>query len=95
MTALVGTAAYCLNIPAAWKQKGKHDIFYKAHLSPHHGPVFNSTIAKPEIIDGEEVFEVEHILDSKKVGHSVQYLIKWHHYDHMDNTWEPAANMNA
>ena len=63
-------------------------MFHKAHLSPYYRPVFNSEIAKPEIINGEEVYEVECILDSKKVGWSVHYLIKWCHYDHANNTWK-------
>ena len=70
-------------------------MFHKAHLSPHHGPVFDNSIARPEIIEGEEVFEVEQILDSKKIGCQIHYLIKWHHYNHSDNTWEPASNLNA
>ena len=68
VTETVRHAAYCLDIPVTWKQKGKHDMFHEAYLSPHHGLVFDNVITKPEIIDGEEVFEVERILDSKKVG---------------------------
>ena len=89
----MGAAAYCLNILEAWKQKGKHNVFHESNLSPHHGPVFDSTITKPEVIDREEVFEVECILDSKKVGWSIHYLIKWHHYNHANNTWEPSSNV--
>ena len=48
-----------------------------------------------EIIDGEEVFEVEHILDSKKVERTIHYLIKWQNYDHSANTWEPVSNLYA
>ena len=68
ITAIVGQAAYRLDIPVAWKCKGKHDIYHETYLSPHHGPVFPSTIVQPEVIEGEEVFEVERILDSKRVG---------------------------
>ena len=93
--ALVGHAVYCLNISNLWKCKRKYNVFHESLLSPHHRPVFESSIAKPEIINREEVFEVEHILNSKKVGHSIHYLIKWCHYNHANNTWEPTANVNA
>ena len=76
ITASAEHAAYRLDIPSSWKHKGKYDVFYEAHLSPHHGLLFNSTIAKPKIIDGKEVYEVECILDSKKVEQSIHYLIK-------------------
>ena len=95
ITALVGHTTYCLDLPKAWKQKGKHNVFHKAHLLPYYGSVFNSTITKPEAIDGEEVYKVKHILDSKKVGHTIHYLIKWQNYPHSNNTWEPATNINT
>ena len=95
VTAMVGHTAYHLDIPLLWKKKGKHDVLHKAHLSPHQGPVFENLIVKPEVINGEEVFKVKHILDSKKIGCSIHYLIKWHHYNHANNTWEPATNLNT
>ena len=65
--ASVGHMAYHLDIPTMWKHKGKHNVFHKAHLFLHHGPIFDNAIAQPKIIDGEEVYEVECILDLKKV----------------------------
>ena len=95
ITASIGQVAYHINIPKSWKQKGKHNVFYKAYLSLHHSSVFKSSIVKPEVIDREEIFEVKCILDSKKVGHSIHYLIKWCCYDHTDNTWKPTTNINT
>ena len=40
------------------------------------------------------VFEVEKILDKRKKGRLVEYLVKWMNYDDpRENTWEPADNL--
>jgi len=58
--------------------------------TPTHGPNFSRP--PPELINGEEEFEVEAILNHRCYGHSrmPQYLIKWKGYPHSENTWEPA-----
>ena len=42
----------------------------------------------PIIVDNNVEFEVEEILDSKKVHKNLKYLVKWVGYD--QTTWEPA-----
>ncbi len=39
------------------------------------------------------VYEVERIIDKRKVKGKVQYLVKWTGYSHSDNTWEPKSNL--
>jgi hypothetical protein len=43
----------------------------------------------PELVDGEEEYSVEKILDSRKFGRRwcLQYLIKWDGYPDSDNMW--------
>jgi hypothetical protein len=43
----------------------------------------------PELIDGEEEYSVEKILDSRHFGRRrcLQYLVKWEGYPDTDNMW--------
>jgi hypothetical protein len=52
-----------------------------------HGP--NFTQPTPELIDGEEEYTVEKILDSRHFGRRrcLQYLVKWEGYPDADNMW--------
>jgi hypothetical protein len=52
-----------------------------------HGP--NFTRPAPELIDGEEEYTVEKILDSRRFGRRrrLQYLVKWEGYPDADNMW--------
>ena len=89
--------AYQLNLPPAWKI---HDVFHSSLLSPYqettaHGP--NFTRPPPDLINGEEEFEVEHIKGHQHQGRSkvLQYLIKWKGYTEADNMWEPADQVHT
>jgi hypothetical protein len=52
-----------------------------------HGP--NFTRPAPELIDGEEEYSVERILDSRQFSRRqrLQYLVKWEGYPDSDNMW--------
>ena len=41
----------------------------------------------------EEYFNVEKILDKRKLGNKCEYLVKWENYPESDATWEPLANL--
>ena len=60
-----------------------------------HGP--NFTWPPPDLIDGEEEYKVEKIIDSKHKGkgRKLHYLIKRKGYPASDNSWEPAKNLKA
>ena len=45
------------------------------------------------IEDDHLEFEVEAILNVKKVGCSMKYLVKWLGYPVEENTWEPCRNL--
>lgn len=52
----------------------------------------------PEIADdGEEVWEVEEVLDKRVVRRGrkncIEYLVKWKGYADYENTWEPDSNL--
>ena len=60
-----------------------------------HGPNFFQPPL--ELINGEEEYEVERIVNYRHHGRlkKLQYLIKWLNYPEADNTWEPADQIHA
>ena len=49
----------------------------------------------PEIVDGEEEWIVEEILDSKVMNRKLRYLVKWEGFGIEHNSWEPWDNIHA
>ena len=45
----------------------------------------------PELIKNEEEFEIESIIDSKKVGKRTLYRIRWKGYPASDDSWLPES----
>jgi len=80
---------YRLKLPTQWSI---HDVFHINLLTPYHetdihGP--NYSRLPPELVDKDEEYEVEKILDSRQVGRrcKLQYLVKWKRYPDSDNEW--------
>src|SRR6266481_5185525 len=93
----ISPVAYRLELPPNWRI---HDVFHASLLTPYyetaaHGPNFSQP--PPDLIDGEEEYEVERIVAHRQFGRSkwLQYLIKWKGYPKSDNTWEPADQVHA
>ena len=49
----------------------------------------------PNLIEGEEEWEVEQILNEHKQGQTQQYLIRWKGYSSTHDSWEPITGINA
>ena len=49
----------------------------------------------PDLIEGEQEWEVERILDTRRYRSQLQFLIKWKGYSNAHNSWEPEKNLNA
>lgn len=47
----------------------------------------------PVVVDEEEEYEVEKILDSRMYRRKLQYKVKWKGYPDTENSWEPADNL--
>ena len=49
----------------------------------------------PDLINGEEEYKIEEILQSRKFGRGckVQYLVKWKGYPDSDNQWVDWDNL--
>ena len=88
---------YQLDLLIQWKI---HDVFHINLLTPYqetdfHGPNFAQP--PPDLIDGEEEYEIEKILDSRQYGRGckIQYLVKWKGYPESDNQWANWDNLHA
>ena len=89
--ALVGLSCQ-LELPTSMKI---HDVFHpsllrKASADPFPGQ--HNDPAPPVIVDNKEEWEVNDILDARKVGRGrkVQFRVKWKGYD-KDKTWYDAS----
>ena len=97
ITKQINPVTYQLILPATWQI---HPVFHASLLSPYvetdaHGP--NYSRPPPDLIGGEEFYEVEQICGHRRHGCSrtLQYLIKWKGSPESDNTWEPADQVLA
>ena len=88
---------YQLTLPPQWKI---HNVFHADLLTPYqetelHGP--NFTRPPPDLIEGEEEYEVEEILQSRRFGRGrkVQYLVKWKGYPESENQWVAWDDLHA
>ena len=89
-----GPCSYELDLPTKWRV---HRTFHTSLLRkfPNQssgGPPI------PEIIDGQAVFEVASILDTRLTKHTNKaderfYRVRWAHHGPEFDTWEPADNL--
>ena len=91
----VGRSAYQLQLPKTWKTL--HPVFNEVVLSPYTPPAFPSQQKElpppPEIINDQEEYIVEEIMDSKLERGKLKYLVKWKGYPREEWTWEPRENL--
>ena len=90
---VLGPVNYKLKLPPRWNI---HDNFHASLLMPFtenetHGP--NYTNPPPDLIDGEDEYEVETIISHKRHGRGYLYLVKWTGYPDSENSWEPTASL--
>src|SRR6266702_4230528 len=88
---------YRLKLPTQWSI---HDVFHIDLLTPYretdlHGS--NYSRLAPDLVDNEEEYKVEKILDSWQFsrGRKKQYLIKWKGYPDSDNEWVDKRDIHA
>src|SRR5712672_736448 len=97
VVAKISHIAYCLQLPNTW---GIHNVFHAALLTlyketPEHGPNFLEP--PPELIEGEEEWEVEQILGKRHYGRGqkLQYLIRWKGYSPAHDQWVDKPDITA
>src|SRR3979490_2695002 len=53
------------------------------------------TAPPPEVVDGEEHYVVEKVLDSRLIRGRLHFLVKWEGYGYEENTWVAEEDMAA
>ena len=97
VTKIISPVAYQLNLPPSWTI---HNVFHAGLLSPYRETKqygANFPRPPPDVINGEEEYEVEAIRNHRRFGRqrTLQYLIKWKGYPEADNTWENHGDVFA
>jgi hypothetical protein len=76
-----------------------HPVFNIVKLTPAPDDPIEGRQPKlpppPELVEGEEEYLVEEILDSKMFRSRLRFLIKWEGYRVEHNTWEYATDVHA
>jgi hypothetical protein len=93
----VSRGAYHLDLPPHFRRL--HPVFPAVKLSiAHPDPIPGRCPALPPpttLIDGEDKYEVEAILDSRMHYNCLEYLVKWKGYDESNNQWEEHTQLHA
>ena len=97
ITKEISPVAYQLALPRTWTI---HNVFHSSLLTCYketHESGAQFQHPPPELIDNEEEYEVEQIINHCHHGkhHQLQYLIHWKGYSVADYTWKPADQVHA
>ena len=93
VTKVLSSLSYQLEIPKSWKI---HSVFHALLLTPYkendiHGP--NYPQPPPDLINGEEEYEVEWILKHRGCPKHHQYLVRWKGYAADEDSWQNEADL--
>ena len=88
---------YRISLPRSWKI---HNVFHIDRLIPfieteEYGQAYSQPT--PELIDGEEEYEVDEIITHRRKGRSrkQEYLVKWKGYPSSENSWMKEDDLHA
>ena len=82
---------YELELPAKIKF---HPVFHISLLKLTADTIKVHTAADDNEVNGEEKYELEKILETKKGKNGLlKYYVKWKGYPDSENTWEPANHL--
>src|SRR5882672_5062633 len=95
VAAKISDVAYWLKLPDTWKI---HNVFHASLLTPYkdtdkHGPNFLEP--PPDLIDGEEEWEIKKILGHRTYRKKKQYLIQWKGYAPAHDSWIDESGLHA
>ena len=90
----VGSSSYRLQLPDT---STHHAVFNQDLLQPFKPGTFPNQIAfpppPPDIVDGEEEWEVDSILDSRFSWRQLQYLVRWKGWGQEGDEWLPGREV--
>ena len=86
----VNPVAYKLALPSSL---GIHPVFHTSLLK--RAPNVRCRKPPPVLRDCQVEYEVQRILDSRRVGSRLWYLVSWKGYGAENDSWEPLQNLHA
>ena len=89
-----GMQAYTLDLPSNYMI---HPTFHVSLLEPYHrrlDDVCEYPETGPVTVEGEEEYEVDEVLDERKVRGKPQYRIRWKGWSSAHDSWEPKDNLD-
>ena len=93
----VGNGAYRLRLPPSMSRL--HPVFNVVKLTPAPEDPIQGRRPRPpplpKIVNGEEEWIVEEILDSRMVNRKLRYLVKWEGFGIEHNSWEAWDDIHA
>jgi hypothetical protein len=94
---IISRAALKLQLTA--KEHGIHPVVSASNVQKYHTDRISECptyqMPGPTLVDGEEEYEVEEILDSKVIQGNLHYYVKWKGYPNSENSWIPAQNAHT
>jgi Chromo (CHRromatin Organisation MOdifier) domain len=97
ITKEISPVVFQLALPPQWRI---HNVFHASLLTPYketeeYGE--NFVQPPPELIEGQEEYEVEQIINSRRWGHAwkLQYLLQWKGYSRTHDSWQDATKVHT
>jgi Chromo (CHRromatin Organisation MOdifier) domain len=97
ITKEVSPVVFQLALPSQWRV---HNVFHASLLTPYketeeHGKNFLQP--PPELIEGQEEYEVEQVMNSRRLGcaQKLQYLLRWKGYSRAHDSWQDATKVHT
>ena len=88
ITRKLGPITYELKLPDSWKIHNKFHVQLLTPLEENetYGEIFSAP--PPDLVDGEEEWEIEGIMNHKETGKGRLYQIRWKGYPPTEDSWE-------
>ncbi len=93
ITRQINPVTYLLQLPPQYRI---HPSFHVSLLKPYHSPVSPSTEPGPteepplpSILEDGTIYKVKEILDSRRRGGQLEYLVDWEGYGPEEQSWIP------
>ena len=88
----VGSQAYKLDLPESFGTI--HPTFHVSLLEPWHARGDEDPEPQPILVEGEEEWEVEKVLDVRTRRSKLEYLVQWVDSPPYERSWEPVYHLD-